>query len=229
MNICFKKGYFKSGFTLAEVLVTLGIIGIVAAITLPTIISMYREHIVLTKLKRLYSVMNQAIKLSEAVNGEVLYWQNTLQPINFYNKYYKDFLKVTKVEELGADNDNGILIYFADGSVLKSFREGRDYNYFIDYKKYKKDPDNLFMGKDVFSFRFNNDLGAQTNPDATYHKGRGFEPYKHSWDGKLDSLYNDKTFGCNNKFRYKGRIADYCTAIIQYHNWTIPDDYPYKF
>lgn len=100
MNICFKKGYFKSGFTLAEVLVTLGIIGIVAAITLPTVISMYREHIVLTKLKRLYSVMNQAIKLSEAVNGEVLYWQNTLQPIDFYNKYYKDFLKVTKVEEL---------------------------------------------------------------------------------------------------------------------------------
>ena len=41
-----KKGKFMSknkGFTLAEVLITLGIIGIVAAMTIPTILAKYQE------------------------------------------------------------------------------------------------------------------------------------------------------------------------------------------
>lgn len=38
---------FNKAFTLAEVLITLGIIGIVAAMTLPTVLSKYREQVVL--------------------------------------------------------------------------------------------------------------------------------------------------------------------------------------
>lgn len=35
--------YFKKAFTLAEVLITLGIIGIVAAITIPNLIANYQK------------------------------------------------------------------------------------------------------------------------------------------------------------------------------------------
>lgn len=60
----------KLGFTLAEVLITLGIIGIVAAITIPNLITNYQKHVTVTKLQRAISVLNQAYKLSFDEVGE---------------------------------------------------------------------------------------------------------------------------------------------------------------
>lgn len=62
------------GFTLAEVLVTLGIIGIVAALTIPTLVANYRKKVVVSKLKKVYSDLQQAVKLSEADNGTCDTW-----------------------------------------------------------------------------------------------------------------------------------------------------------
>ncbi len=42
----------RKGFTLAEVLITLGIIGIVAALTLPSLIQKYQEKVTLERLKK---------------------------------------------------------------------------------------------------------------------------------------------------------------------------------
>lgn len=53
----------KKGFTLAEVLITLGIIGVVAAITIPTIIQKTDKAQYLTKLKKAYAQGNEALKL----------------------------------------------------------------------------------------------------------------------------------------------------------------------
>ncbi len=55
----------KKGFTLAEVLITLGIIGIVAAMTIPTLISKIQKQQIEAQLKENYSVIAQAMKLSE--------------------------------------------------------------------------------------------------------------------------------------------------------------------
>jgi prepilin-type N-terminal cleavage/methylation domain-containing protein len=47
-------------FTLAEVLITLGIIGVVAAITLPTLVAQYKEKVLLGQFKKVYSTLQQA-------------------------------------------------------------------------------------------------------------------------------------------------------------------------
>lgn len=55
----------KCGFTLAEVLITLGIIGVVAAITIPTLIHTYYEKQTVSRLLETTSILSQAIKTSE--------------------------------------------------------------------------------------------------------------------------------------------------------------------
>ena len=53
----------KKGFTLAEVLITLGIIGIVAAMTIPMLISKYQKRVIETTLKEDFSIFSQVNKM----------------------------------------------------------------------------------------------------------------------------------------------------------------------
>ncbi len=53
--------YRRVAFTLAEVLITLGIIGVVAALTLPVIISKYQEHVLKQQFKKAYSNFSQVL------------------------------------------------------------------------------------------------------------------------------------------------------------------------
>ena len=58
------------GFTLAEVLITLGIIGVVAALTLPALIQKNNNKVVETRLMIFYSAINQAVKMAEVDYGD---------------------------------------------------------------------------------------------------------------------------------------------------------------
>ena len=51
----------KAAFTLAEVLITLGIIGVVAAMTMPTLIAKHRAQVLQTQFKKRYSEVSQAL------------------------------------------------------------------------------------------------------------------------------------------------------------------------
>ncbi len=55
--------YFKGlrAFTLAEVLITLGIIGVVAAMTMPVLIQNHKEKETVAKLKKINSILGQAL------------------------------------------------------------------------------------------------------------------------------------------------------------------------
>ncbi len=61
----------RAAFTLAEVLITLGIIGVVAAMTLPTLVVKYKQHVFSTAFKKQFSVLNNTINylsLNEGLN-----------------------------------------------------------------------------------------------------------------------------------------------------------------
>ena len=59
----------KAAFTLAEVLITLGIIGVVAAITLPTLVANYQKTVWVNQLKKTYSTLNEGFKQIVANEG----------------------------------------------------------------------------------------------------------------------------------------------------------------
>lgn len=61
-----KTDFNKKAFTLAEILITLGIIGIIAAITVPILMNNYNNEQYMTKLKKAYTQFDQAlIQLSD--------------------------------------------------------------------------------------------------------------------------------------------------------------------
>lgn len=72
----------RKAFTLAEVLITLGIIGVVAAITMPTLIHNHQKRSLEVATQKFYSMMSQAVRQYMADEG-VDDLRNT--PLNRYN------------------------------------------------------------------------------------------------------------------------------------------------
>lgn len=80
----------KHAFTLAEVLITLGIIGITAAMTMPVLIQNNRNKELHTGLKTAYSLISQALNQMNADKGYVV-TPETYKTVNFYDEYKKYF------------------------------------------------------------------------------------------------------------------------------------------
>lgn len=242
----------KPSFTLAEVLVTLGIIGIVAAMTLPSIVGSWKKKTVEARLKKFYSTVNQAIMLSEVKNGPKEYWEclasicdNKIPKADYkkwYNRYFNDFLNTIHVEHFTDAGGANTAAYFEDGSLMV-IKDGYDIFFYPFAKDFSKEkftevaedgtrtrPDN---GRKFFAFSFQ---PGRKGVQATHYKGKGIEPYRTLDCSMKDDeiicntltrkeLLTNGTHGCNSKSQFKS----YCTALIQENNWEIPDDYPFKF
>lgn len=87
------------GFTLAEVLITLGIIGVVAALTLPTVNQKLEDQRNMAALKKAYSVLQQATNLAISEHENPVYWgmqdNNTDSITEMYN-YYKPYFNMMR-------------------------------------------------------------------------------------------------------------------------------------
>ncbi len=230
----------KNAFTLAEVLITLGIIGIVAAMTLPVLIQKNNNRIVETRLMKFYSSINQAVKMAEADYGDKIYWWDDLTGCDFdiegnpiegssqsekwFKKYIAAYMKILKIETV--KYDGSFRVYFPDGSALQSLAHTTR-----DWIFYTGNPNKCDKAQyyGICSFHFNfKPTDTQNATMWKYHINKGFEPWKYNWDGDIENLkkacYKDITLGADISVPGKA----YCTAVIQYYNWKIPDDYPYK-
>lgn len=82
-------------FTFAEVLITLGIIGVIAALTIPSLIQKADERATVTALKKAYSVVSNAYNLAVQENGTLDTWGMVANDPEIINKL-KPYLNVTK-------------------------------------------------------------------------------------------------------------------------------------
>ena len=87
----------KYGFTLAEVLITLVIIGVIAAMTIPSVINNTKKHEYVSGLKKAYSTLksatNQIMVEEGSPRGDAGGW--ALYPQGVYN-LYKNHLSIAK-------------------------------------------------------------------------------------------------------------------------------------
>ena len=87
----------KKGFTLSEVLITLSVIGVVAAMTLPGLFQKYQDKSDYTHLKKIYSQLLQATMSIEQEYGSISEWNLSTESqddstmiMNRYKKYSKE-------------------------------------------------------------------------------------------------------------------------------------------
>ncbi len=215
----------NTAFTLAEVLITLAIIGVVAALTIPSLVQGYKKRVVETKLVKFYSTINNALDMSEVDNGSRLYWDTldsycefedndaeiktcvagTEDALLWYKKYLAKYIKVLKVETRTITHDDGsntfpsyVILYLPDGSL--TMFSGYGWNYYIDEKAFKE-----FKSWGTTAFPFKLDENMKVIP--YYYSGAATDKYDCSKEGN-------------------GAL---CTKVIADNGWKIPKDYPYKF
>lgn len=103
----------KAAFTLAEVLITLGIIGVVAAMTLPSLIQNYHEKQRVTQLKKAYSVMQNAFLMAQEEYGDVTDWGLTITNTGEKDDDGNDIL-----DNSGTENVMNILMKYVEKSKI---------------------------------------------------------------------------------------------------------------
>ena len=203
----------NKAFTLAEVLITLGIIGIVAAMTLPTVINNYKKQVIASKLAKFYSVMNQALARSKAEKGELVFEQEYLTDSEYLTVWYRDNITkyIKTIYEEGFDKDNTYYkAIFLDGSGFNSYYSGTKPDgseglgnlyifYCIDYKSCKN---GSFDGMNTFLFIAH----PEEARISTYGK---------------DISHSQLVKDCGTKGRQWG-----CATLIMQNGWKVPDDYP---
>lgn len=232
---------FANGFTLAEVLITLGIIGVVSALTIPTLVSNYRKQVIETRLAKFYSTINQALKFAENDYGSMSTWDelgsglvedengNTTTDSNampWIEKYLLPYIKAD-VKKVVTNSTGCVQIYFPDGSLVAI--AGSGWFFFPKASDYKEielgNGQNTIaseQGTKSFGFYFSN---GECDNAACKYVPKGVAPYKYGWNGTRQTLLNNATIGCRKDAT---RTPAYCTALIEMNNWKFPSDYPFR-
>ena len=212
--------------------------------TLPVLIQRNNNKVTETRLKKFYSTINQAVLMAEAEYGDKKYWFEDLSgaeidgdgnPVpgsspaeKWFNKFIGKHMNISQSKLVYGGR---FIVYFADGSALlqKNLGTTGDWEFFPSkadkcIERYGISEVLYGSAQGVCSFAFNFVPNANTE-DWKYHFNRGFEPWKYKWDGTRESLLE----GCNRTGTDTDGIGPvFCTALIQYDNWTISDDYPKK-
>ena len=146
----------KKAFTLAEILITLGIIGIVAALTMPSLIQKYQDQVTVNKVKKMYSVLNNAYNLYKIENShEFIEWSPEGAEKAF--NIFKPYLKVAK--DCGVENGEGCIHLGGYNDLTNENRKGgysQQKNY---YKVRLVDGSSLiFRGGGTIMFELDADL-----------------------------------------------------------------------
>ncbi len=182
--------YNKKAFTLAEVLITLGIIGIVAAMTMPVLIAKYRSKVLETQFKKRYSEVSQVfIQLKK--NDEYLSITSGSQLQDFFVKQFKEAKAPVRDIYLASPERQKELIGF-ELPVYKSYDKKSEY-----YERLLDDGF-IFVNNEYFVF-INADYGSFSNASITIDVNglngpniAGYDLFTFKLDENFNLLPRDK-------------------------------------
>ena len=167
LYLTFRKAF---AFTLAETLIVMGIIGVVAALTVPNLNSSTADKEKVAKVKKIYSNINDAIGRAQAVYGPIDEWFQTdttdTARATRFGERFTEFMKVSKncstnktdcFKNFGTANATDVYKFIsADGTsfaleVGSGSNSGR-LDIFADIDG--PDKGSSQIGKDIFTYSF---------------------------------------------------------------------------
>lgn len=243
----------KKGFSLAEVLITLGVIGIVAAMTMPTLIGNHQKEVVATSLRKAYAELNLALQMAISDYGDISTWDySTASEISLWaEKYIKPYFKILNVQncsnnrsfscigvpaaaQLGYDTKpTGIMsapyVIVTSGGAIKALA-------FYKYNNYEEVRVHVYLklpqdkkakkGRDVFTFVLKPSKDTAFKPFGL----TGTVPFTTGNITREKLLKGPiRTGGCYKESGgpdYYGP-GDSCGAVIMMDGWKIKSGYPW--
>ncbi len=249
----------KAAFTLAEVLITLGIIGVVAALTLPTLIQNYQKQVVITRLKYAYNVLSNVLKRAEADYGNITEWglessgdadYSTIDAVklreNFVRQYMLPYISDAKF------TTNNPLSYYGYKTEIKKaygsmaypldtgapmvlqFKNGMVIILNVGVATSPEDPDKLGVAGITFVIDVDGPSGKNIFGRDVYWEHIPFVTNTRFMFYRLYAIYANKVMSPIHVAR--ASLIDecknggyYCAFLIHSDGWQIKDDYPHKF
>lgn len=225
----------KRGFTLAEVLITLGIIGVVASMTMPVLIGSYKKKAAVSQLKKVYSSLLQSVEFSKLENGDILDWDWNLDAYSFFMKYLGSNFQIVQncgnksgcwntrggyMLKGGVYGDNPLKSYWykillSDGTFIALQKQDNKHVHITVDVNGEKAPNTY--GKDIFVMT----MTSQAVKDA-YHNisAPGLYMYGH---GLTTEAIKSHSLGCS-----KNSAGLMCGEKILMDGWEMNKDYPWK-
>ena len=228
----------KKGFTLSEVLITLGIIGVVAAMTLPALVAKYQKIQTVNQLKKAYNVVGNAIQKAKAEYGDTEFWDldssNDIQASSdFAHKYLIPYLDVVKNCETDTTseclytltNSNG-----ASGGSLDNFSRFVLNDGTLIFVMTKLNSETSVFPKIVY---LNIDINGFKEPNKRGKDHFEFAVVLDTTDDMFRPLGRVNASGQSQDIETiksncsENGTGSYCSSRIILNNWQIPDDYPW--
>ena len=235
----------RAAFTLAEVLITLGVIGIVAAMTLPMLVAKYQKLVATTQLKKIYSILTNAELMAIKDFGDRRYWEypisrrdeetglqvRDIENTEFFKRYYEPYIRTSGIrtriypDTYKAYNYNGQDAYFTDGSIPRGsiFKLSDNTcitvwnnNQFVVFTAdLNCEKRPNIVGHDIFDIATVRDTGRQTFK---------LEPPLPKGKNETREALINNCKGAN----YGGGFPNRCFTLFVYDGWQFKDDYPWR-
>ena len=224
INLPLKRTYSPHkffAFTLAEVLITLGIIGVVAALTIPTLISNHQKKVYVTQLKKSVNTLTNGFKLILADNGvDKLSDTNFMHHIShvahadILDTYINKYFNVTHSEFLTYDSRSYKLIEGA-----------HEYNYSL-YCYMMKLPDGSEVCIDGNVYHAKVQVYIDTNGYGRLPNTSGLDFFSVNFDDNatLELPDNHWVHGPSSNdlcIRGGSHSPGYCFELVAKDNWEI--------
>lgn len=217
----------KKAFTLSEVLITLGIIGVVMAMTLPALIGKWQKTVFANKVKYAYSVISNAFLMAEQEYGDPTQWdwgseqtyENNKRVVETYLLPYLNTLETGRHYgnyQIAALKNGLYLMFILDGCTNPDACNPVTISalYIIVSTKPKTIPmqdEKRDYSREDFILRF-----SRSNKKLNFFHWGNFT---------RDGIKNHSLYGCNKNILKNKRLN--CGALIFYDGWEIKDDYPW--
>lgn len=208
----------KKAFTLAEVLITIGIVAVVAALTIPVLIANHQKKVVAVRLQKFYSAFNQALFMSIIDNGDMSTWTfpddyyDWEGSCTFFNTYLKKYMQY--IDDFKCERKNtvwptyGVEITLPDGSAFNLAGTWVTF-YPVSGKR-------RYVNRDIFLFNMSK------NNNKFYPFG-----YERNRNEILQNTHFDMNCQKANVDESTALRTRSCAAVIMQDGWEIRDDYPW--